>query len=149
MPDGLWKRLPTSSRPTAFQRYVYAADRAGVVPVCRRCGTSWDSGTHRHGSSREALGPDEWWARELASQLGVSRNSLLYWIEHGLVRARKESGGWQRWIVWADAKEMERLQDIATATLAPSIAGAGRQRPVSPHSRKGRLHDRYKSSKRS
>jgi hypothetical protein len=66
--------------------------------------------THRHGSSREALGPDEWWARELAGQLGISRHSRLYWIEHGLVRARKESGGWQRWIVWADAKEMERLQ---------------------------------------
>jgi DNA invertase Pin-like site-specific DNA recombinase len=88
--------------------------------------------THRHGSSREALGPGEWWARELASQLGISRNSLLYWIEHGLVRARKESGGWQRWIVWADAKEMELLQgyrnrDVAAEqrrrwTAAPSIS---------------------------
>jgi DNA invertase Pin-like site-specific DNA recombinase len=66
--------------------------------------------THRHGSSREALGPDEWWAGALASHLGVSRNRLLYWIEHGVVRARKESGGWQRWIVWANPKELERLQ---------------------------------------
>src|SRR5262249_2654078 len=65
--------------------------------------------THRHGSSREAFGPDEWWAGELAGQLGISRNRLLYWIEHGLVRARKERGGWQRWIVWADAQEMEHL----------------------------------------
>ncbi len=66
--------------------------------------------TRRHGCSREALGPDEWWAREVAGQLGISRNSLLSWIERGLVRARKESGGWRRWIVWADAKELERLQ---------------------------------------
>ena len=66
--------------------------------------------THQHGASRAALGPEEWWARELAGQLGISRNSLLYWIEHGLVRAHKQSGGWQRWIDWADAKEMERLQ---------------------------------------
>jgi len=65
---------------------------------------------HRHGSSREALGPDEWWARELADRLGVSHNTLLYWIEHGLVRARKERGGWQRWMVWADAEEVERLR---------------------------------------
>jgi len=74
--------------------------------------------THRHGSSRAALGPDEWWARELASQLRISRNSLLYWIEHGLVRARKESDGWQRWIVWADAKELERLQGYRDRDVA-------------------------------
>jgi hypothetical protein len=65
---------------------------------------------HRHGSSREALGPDEWRARELADRLGVAHNTLLYWIEHGLVRARKERGGWQRWMVWADAEEVERLR---------------------------------------
>jgi len=66
--------------------------------------------THRHGQSREALGPDEWWGRELADQLVVSRNSLFYWTRHGLVRARKENGGLQRWIVWADAAELERLR---------------------------------------
>jgi hypothetical protein len=64
--------------------------------------------THRHGSSREALGPDEWWARELAAPLSVSGTSLLYGIQRGLVRARKECGGWQRWLVWADAAEVER-----------------------------------------
>lgn len=67
----------------------------------------------------------------MAGQLGIARNSLLYWIEHGVVRARKESGGWQRWIVWADAQELERLQgdrdrDIAAEhrrrwTAVPSL----------------------------
>jgi DNA invertase Pin-like site-specific DNA recombinase len=66
--------------------------------------------THRHGSSREALGPDEWWVRELAARLEVSSSSLLYWIEHGMVRARKEQSGWRRWMVWADASELERLR---------------------------------------
>lgn len=66
--------------------------------------------THRHGHSREALGPDEWWVRDLADQLAVSRNSLFNWIERGLVRARQESSGLHRWIVWADAKAVERLQ---------------------------------------
>jgi hypothetical protein len=65
--------------------------------------------TQRHGSTREALGPDEWWARELADRLSVSRNTLLYWIQRGQVRARKEVEGLQRWIVWADAPEMKRL----------------------------------------
>lgn len=65
---------------------------------------------HRHGQSREPLGADEWWGRELAERLEVSRNSLFYWVEHGLVRARKEPGGLQRWMVWADAAELERLR---------------------------------------
>jgi hypothetical protein len=95
----------------------------GFPALRRRSGQSWSvasvqtlrhqlglGNSHRHGASREALGPDEWWARELAGQLGISRNSLLYWIEHGVVRARKERGGWQRWIVWADVQEIERLQ---------------------------------------
>ncbi|MGO8949413.1 MAG: hypothetical protein ACLQUY_17540 [Ktedonobacterales bacterium] len=76
--------------------------------------------THRHGQSREALGRDEWWGRELAERLGVSRNSLFYWIEHGEIRStfrrssgwanwlRKERGGLQRWMVWADAAEHRR-----------------------------------------
>ena len=74
--------------------------------------------THQHGQSREALGPDDWWGRELAERLGVSRNSLFYWIEHGRVRARKESGGRHRWIVWADATELERLQAYGHRDLA-------------------------------
>jgi hypothetical protein len=40
----------------------------------------------------------------------MSRNSLLSWIEHGLVRARQESTGLHRWIVWAETQEVERLQ---------------------------------------
>jgi DNA invertase Pin-like site-specific DNA recombinase len=81
--------------------------RASVQTLRRQLGLST---THRRGSSREALGRDEWWGRELAQQLGISRNSLIYWMEHGLVRARKERGGLQRWIVWADAAEVERLR---------------------------------------
>ncbi len=65
--------------------------------------------TRRHSHSREALGPDEWWARELADRLSVARNTLLYWIQRGQVRARKEHEELQRWIVWADAPEMEHL----------------------------------------
>lgn len=100
---------------------AHQLDADGYPPV--RTGDRWSAqsvlalrrhaglGGQRHrGQSRQALAPDEWWARELAGRLGISRTSLLYWIEHGLVRARKESGGWQRWIVWADAREVERLR---------------------------------------
>jgi hypothetical protein len=103
--EAIAHQLETDGFPALRSRRGWSV--AGVQTLRHQLGLG---NTHRHGSSREALGPDEWWARELAGLLGVSRNSLLYWIAHGLVRARKESGGWQRWIIWADAKEMERLQ---------------------------------------
>jgi hypothetical protein len=78
----------------------------GVQTLRRQLGLGT---TRRHGHSREALGPDEWWAREWADRLSVSRTTLLYWIQRGQVRARKEHEGLQRWIVWADATELERL----------------------------------------
>jgi hypothetical protein len=104
--------------------------------------------THRPGQAREPLGPDECWDRELAQRLGVFRNSLIYWMEHGLVRARKETGGWHRWIVWADAAELERLRAYRDATSPPNIAGAGQPRILESTARKDRHCDRHKSSKR-
>jgi len=49
---------------------------------------------------------------------GVSRNSLSYWIEQDLGQACKERGGWRRWIVWADATEVERLQAYRDRNIA-------------------------------
>ncbi|MGZ6364110.1 MAG: recombinase family protein [Ktedonobacterales bacterium] len=66
--------------------------------------------THRHGHAREALGPDEWWASDLARHLAVPRSSLFSWIQRGAVQARKEQQGLQRWIIWADAQEIARLR---------------------------------------
>ena len=107
----------------SLEAIAHQLETDGFPALRRRSGQGWSvasvqtlrhqlgfGNTHQHGASRAALAPDEWWARELAGRLGIARNSLLYWIEHGLVRARKESGGWQRWIVWADAQELERLQ---------------------------------------
>ncbi len=79
----------------------------GVQTLRRQLGLG---NTHRHGHSPKALGPEEWWAREVAERLGVPRSSLFTWIQRGVVRARKERGGMQRWIVWADASELERLR---------------------------------------
>src|SRR5262245_1257595 len=51
-------------------------------------------------------------------------SSLLNWIERGVVRARRESDGLHRWIVWADAAELERLR----AYRHRDIAAEHRQR---------------------
>jgi DNA invertase Pin-like site-specific DNA recombinase len=92
--------------------------RSSVQTLRRHVGLG---NTPRHGSSREALGPEEWWARELADQLEVSHNSLLSWIERGVVRARQERGGWKRWIVWADAADLQRLRAYRSRDRAAEL----------------------------
>jgi len=54
----------------------------------------------------------------VAGKLDLSPSSLLDWIERGVVRARKENGGWRRWIVWADAAELERLRAYRRRDIA-------------------------------
>jgi DNA invertase Pin-like site-specific DNA recombinase len=118
----------------SLQAIAHQLEADGFPPLRRKSG--WTSvsvqtlrrqlglhQTHRHGHSREALGPDEWWVSELAQRLGVARTSLFYWIEHGLVRARKELGGLQRWIVWANATELERLRAYRDRDIAAEHRG--------------------------
>ena len=73
---------------------------------------------HRHGQSREALDQDEWWPRELADLLALPRSSLFSWIQRGVVRARQETQGVRRWIIWADATEVERLRQYQRRDVA-------------------------------
>jgi DNA invertase Pin-like site-specific DNA recombinase len=103
--EAIARQLETDGFPALRTKQGWSS--ASVQTLRRQLGLNQ---THRHGRSREALGPDEWWGHELADQLAVSPSSLFYWIRHGLVRARKQSGGVQRWIVWADAAEVERLR---------------------------------------
>jgi hypothetical protein len=50
--------------------------------------------------------------------LAMPPSSLLNWIERGVVQARKEQGGLHRWIVWADAAELERLRAFRHRDIA-------------------------------
>ena len=111
--DAIAHQLNSDGYPPLRSRQGWS--RASVQTLRRQVGLG---ATSRRGSSPEALLPDEWWRRELAEQLGVSANSLCYWIEHGLVRARQERGGSHRWIVWADAAELERLQAYRDRDIA-------------------------------
>lgn len=91
---------------------------ANVLTLRRQVGLR---GHHHRGRSCEALGPDEWWAADLARTLGVARSLLHTWIQRGLVPARQEAHGMHRWIVQANASAIERLRryhqrDIASET---------------------------------
>jgi recombinase len=103
--EAIARQLEVDGYPPLRSKQLWSSVR--VQTLRRQLGLG---NTHRQGQSREPLGPDEWWGRELAERLGGARTSLLYWIERSLVRARKESGGIHRWIVWAAATELERLR---------------------------------------
>jgi hypothetical protein len=67
--------------------------------------------------ARSQLGPDEWWPVELVRLLEIPRSSLHHWIRQGLVRARKLDEPLQRWVIWADEAERERLRAYHQRTL--------------------------------
>ncbi len=88
---------------------------ASVLTLRRQVGLG---GHHQRGQSREALGPNEWWASALANALSMPRSCLHAWIQRGQVRAHQEARGLHRWIVWADATELERLRAYRARDVA-------------------------------
>jgi DNA invertase Pin-like site-specific DNA recombinase len=71
--------------------------------------------------ARAGLGPDEWWRSELTRTLGIPVGTLGHWIQRGWVRARQEPHGLRRWIVWADAAELERLRQLHHRSVDEAI----------------------------
>ena len=58
------------------------------------------------------LKKNEWWTADLANRLKMPRVSLIFWIYRKWVTARQLDGTQGKWIVWADAKELKRLQQL-------------------------------------
>jgi DNA invertase Pin-like site-specific DNA recombinase len=101
---------------------------AGVRELLRRVGVRKQQ---EKGVSRLPLKADEWWLQELAAQLEMPPVTLYQWVQRGWVRARQEAAAPRRWIVWADAAEVERLRQL-------------RQRPPGTESRRLWLSDAEK-----
>jgi hypothetical protein len=62
-------------------------------------------------SRSDLLGPDEWWIRDLATELKVPIHKVYYWATHGWIHARKAPSG-KHWILWADDDELKRLEKL-------------------------------------
>jgi hypothetical protein len=60
-------------------------------------------------TSREGLGEHEWWMPNLAQALGMPSVTLYLWAYRGWLRAHRQVQPPRRWIIWADAQELERL----------------------------------------
>jgi DNA invertase Pin-like site-specific DNA recombinase len=69
------------------------------------------------------LGGDEWRARTLAAKLGIREKLLKHWVTRGWAHACQRPIA-RAWVIWADAEELERLQQ-----LAASQAGQGSPLP--------------------
>jgi DNA invertase Pin-like site-specific DNA recombinase len=64
-------------------------------------------------SDRAALTRDEWFVIDLASKLGIGKNTLHAWLQRGWVRYRRLPGYRGRCVCWADARELDRLGRLA------------------------------------
>lgn len=64
--------------------------------------------------SRHRLGEGEWWFNDLARELTLPHPTLYSWMGRGWVNARQLHGPRGRWVLWADAEELDRLRRLRT-----------------------------------
>ncbi len=56
--------------------------------------------------------PNEWWLEELALELKMPSATLRGWCRKGWVHVRKVTLAYRRFIIWADADELDRLRRL-------------------------------------
>jgi hypothetical protein len=77
--------------------------RAAVLELMQRLGVH-----QPRARRRAALAAHEWWVSDLAHTAGIPKTTLHAWRKRGWLQARWHAQT-QRWIVWADGAELERL----------------------------------------
>ncbi len=60
----------------------------------------------------DPCGDDEWWLSDLCRELGMPQPTVHSWIRRGWIRGRKLPDVGGRWILWADAEELDRLRRL-------------------------------------
>jgi hypothetical protein len=78
--------------------------RPAVLELMRRLGVH-----QPRARRRTALAAHKWWVSDLAHTVGIPHTTLHAWRKRGYVQARWHAQT-QRWIVWADGAELERLK---------------------------------------
>lgn len=58
------------------------------------------------------LEPNEWWFGDLAHKLQLPHPTLYTWMRRGWINAKQLQIGQGRWILWADAEEIDRLRRL-------------------------------------
>jgi hypothetical protein len=78
--------------------------RAAVLELMQRLGVH-----QPRVRRRAALAAHEWWVSDLARTVAIPKTTLHAWRKRGWLQARWHAQT-QRWIVWADGAELERLK---------------------------------------
>jgi DNA invertase Pin-like site-specific DNA recombinase/ribosomal protein S27AE len=73
---------------------------------------------------RDQLREHEWWLGNLASELNVPRTTLLQWCKRQWINSRRLPGEKGRWILWADACELERLRQLRNSVVSSPVDGS-------------------------
>ena len=81
--------------------------KASLAPMLKKLGIL---------RSPQGLQPEEWWACELARELGVTSQKIYHWARQGYVHARRTPQ--RHWIVWADQDELQRLHALKRETTS-------------------------------
>jgi hypothetical protein len=55
---------------------------------------------------------NEWWIEDLMRELKMPWQTLCHWCRKGWVHARKVTLAFRRFVIWADAEELERLRKL-------------------------------------
>jgi hypothetical protein len=65
-----------------------------------------------HRTDQGSLGPGQWWLAVLAREIGMPPATLFGWLKRGWVTGRQDTRPPYRWIITADAAEVERLRAL-------------------------------------
>jgi DNA invertase Pin-like site-specific DNA recombinase len=85
-------------------------EKAMIHRLLNRCELSHRRPTPEQ--DRESLGPDEWFLSDLAEHLEIPKETIHRRRHVGWVHARKGADSRGRWILWADADELNRLRQL-------------------------------------
>jgi hypothetical protein len=125
-------------------RIAEQLNREGYRPPKRRatfCGGMIRQLLSRQGRSgprprlmeSHGLAKDEWWFTDLARHLQLPNPTLYSWVRRGWVHARQLPVAGGRWIIWADADELDRLRRLHRCPRSwmnrPQVAELTRPKP--------------------
>ena len=67
---------------------------------------------HDRRTGQGSLGPGQWWLAALAREIGMPAATLFGWLRRGWITGRQDTRPPCRWIITADATEVERLRAL-------------------------------------
>lgn len=107
----MWYRGPTGEAYPTMRDVLQETKRSGLysgksaAPIARQ----------KQSQPTVQLSVNEWRLVDLAEHLAMPRSTLYRWVRLGWVRARKQAipgHAGAQWILWADAKETQRLSQL-------------------------------------